>query len=705
MMKRAMMVSSFFLLAITVCLAYQYQGKPIPAGPDAYTQRKYKEGKKKWRREMVVDWYNRYGSKDKKWDEKVRSFLTEMVEFFEGDRTEERIAKIRSASSELMQLGCTDPYIVYCHGNLVHQFEGAAKAEQFVRRSLEMLEKSKYPPIYRYYAANRLAYICKELQRRDEEVNALIDRKLKYFAAATADQCYKNGHQRYLMGDFYLMWDALDGYQKDTLFNYLKEVRKAEPWIATVIRGDCHIARAWKARGGDWAYKVPEKAWEGFRDELKMAQDELVKAYELHPEYPEAAADMIAVKMGMQDTVSLRQWFDRAVAAQMDYFPAYNNFLWAIRPRWYGSHEDMYAFGLECLNTKRFDTDVPHTFLKVIWDIGSELHDWKDAYRRPGVYEHLKEYYEGVLREPTWENQSAYLKSLYAVTAWAAGKYDDAKKLFDELGDKVDTSAFKKFGTKPVFVFGEVNALTGPFKDQIRWAEKLYSENQSPEGLIIFEKAYEKTKDDPMASYYLRSRIVTLRIKQGLEKEEWVDLMPKGNLAGWQVMAGDWIIAGDGTLQGTSTNEGLMLLCDTYVDGNFEIKGDVETRFQASVMLGYYETVGNNWTDFRILPQSKQCVLGRHFGSEQMMRNVPLNYRNQFLLQVWDGRIAAYINGQPVFTAQDVEEDWSSPANGRIGFAGYYVGYPGNVVKFRNVQIRRLKTKPKGFDGTSKSGD
>jgi len=143
------------------------------------------------------------------------------------------------------------------------------------------------------------------------------------------------------------------------------------------------------------------------------------------------------------------------------------------------------------------------------------------------------------------------------------------------LGDEVDTSVFKAFNTKAEWVIGEVNALTGPFKDQIRLAEKLFNENQSPEGLIIFEKAYEKTKNDPMASAYLRSRIVTLRAKKELLKDEWTTLMPEKNLAGWEVKAGEWVIEEDGTLKGTSTNEGLMLLCNTYIDGNFEIKGEI----------------------------------------------------------------------------------------------------------------------------------
>jgi len=85
---------------------------------------------------------------------------------------------------------------------------------------------------------------------------------------------------------------------------------------------------------------------------------------------------MIKVLMGVGGSdgdLSLRDWFDRAVEAQMDYEPAYNSLLWALTPRWGGSHGKMYQFGLECLATKRFDTCVPEKLIQIVLDIDSEL--------------------------------------------------------------------------------------------------------------------------------------------------------------------------------------------------------------------------------------------------------------------------------------------------------------------------------------------
>ena len=77
-----------------------------------------------------------------------------------------------------------------------------------------------------------------------------------------------------------------------------------------------------------------------------------------------------------------RFWFDQAVAAQLDAPGAHRTLRWAIRPRWGGSHEEMLRFGLECLNTRRFDTSVPDVFADVVFDIKEENGGFSCAHRR-----------------------------------------------------------------------------------------------------------------------------------------------------------------------------------------------------------------------------------------------------------------------------------------------------------------------------------
>src|SRR5688572_9448763 len=110
-----------------------------------------------------------------------------------------------------------------------------------------------------------------------------------------------------------------------TFYTDLRKLPDADPWIVNMVGGDYHIKAAWALRGGGWAQDVTEEGWRGFNSNLKQARDCLLKAHELHPEYPEAASRMITVAMGAGDELNLdtREWFDKATSAQIDHIGAY----------------------------------------------------------------------------------------------------------------------------------------------------------------------------------------------------------------------------------------------------------------------------------------------------------------------------------------------------------------------------------------------
>jgi len=86
---------------------------------------------------------------------------------------------------------------------------------------------------------------------------------------------------------------------------------------------------------------------------------------------------MIAVAMAgeAEPSETPRVWFDRAVAAQFDYYEAYSSLLWSLRPRWLGSHEEMYDFGLECLAT----TNVIESLLSGVVRRSGRVTRWRDG--------------------------------------------------------------------------------------------------------------------------------------------------------------------------------------------------------------------------------------------------------------------------------------------------------------------------------------
>lgn len=106
----------------------------------------------------------------------------------------------------------------------------------------------------------------------------------------------------------------------------------------------------------------------------------------MHPEFPEAATEMLTVCMG-EGSDEEEAWLERAVAAEIDYVPAYTRMLRGpLLPRWGGSHEAMLDLGRRCLDSGRFGTALPAIFLEAVLIVGGELERPRDAVALPGVH-------------------------------------------------------------------------------------------------------------------------------------------------------------------------------------------------------------------------------------------------------------------------------------------------------------------------------
>ena len=134
---------------------------------------------------------------------------------------------------------------------------------------------------------------------------------------------------------------------------------------------------------------------------------------------------MIAVAMGGESEQSPQDWFDTVVAAQLDYLPAYGQMRWALRPRWGGSHEELYAFGCRAADTRRYDTMVPFELVLALNDIDEELDYDRTFWRREGVYPRLKEVLEGMAKEPSHpQGRRASRSGVLTIHAAVAGARD-----------------------------------------------------------------------------------------------------------------------------------------------------------------------------------------------------------------------------------------------------------------------------------------
>ena len=218
------------------------------------------------------------------------------------------------------------------------------------------------------------------------------------------------------------------------LFLKITESAKLDEVSRLTIRGFVEIELAWKVRGTGYANTVTNEGWKGFEEHLKLARTALVKAWELDPKRPQAPSKMITVAMGLDEgNQGERLWFDRAVAAQFDFHPAYDAYLWSLRPRWGGSHKAMLEFGKACLATARFDTDVPTFYSQAIFEIAGELDSPRAYFLNPEIAPDIMRLSQKLLEEPTRESERLKRQEMMATCAWLTGDYALAYQVLDTL--------------------------------------------------------------------------------------------------------------------------------------------------------------------------------------------------------------------------------------------------------------------------------
>jgi tetratricopeptide (TPR) repeat protein len=417
----------------------------LPNGPELMTWEKFNSRRYDWHLKTYVQNYEKHGHRSAVWDDEVRIMLGKYAVFRRQKTSKAFMQDLLDQVNHILELGCKDPRIISIKGIILYNLQSPVDAAPFLKQGLELLERSSYPKRYSFFTASHLCHVYGNTTGAQNPYKTYQRAKMKYLGQAALDHDYLDGHQRYYMQDFVTIFSnntCSMPEDVDLCMNTIDRSQQIDPWIALVAKGIYHIDLAWNYRGNGYAKSVSEENYRKFKAEIAKARKCLVQAYELHPEYPEAAAKMISVSMAIPGNVPMGQWFDRAIKAHFDYLYAYDDMLWALRPRWRGSHVEMLKFGIECLSTERFDTRVPSQFLVSLFKIGDELDNWRKPYQWPGVYKLIQKYFNGLLSEPKNKDYEAANKSFYVVVAWAAGHYQDAHRMMQELGTRFDRQAY-----------------------------------------------------------------------------------------------------------------------------------------------------------------------------------------------------------------------------------------------------------------------
>lgn len=404
-----------------------------------------------WTHKSMVDGFESFGAKDPKWDQDAREGLVKLVNAWRKGQARDLCLEAFESLNKAANSGCRDPMVLYGRARL---YDVVIRKElkvgiEMQTSAVQGVKESGYHPMRKAYS---YAYATKMVARKnitltDEQIETakqwLVEGKAVWLEACKDPEvpavCLHDVAEIFIQSSHYFNKDGAE--QVETYSRELKTARTKSGW-GDHLKGNFYVDYAWEARGGGWASSVTEDGWKLFKDRLDVAAAALTSAYEIEPLNRKASLRMMSVELGQnQGRERLDLWYRRAREADPDSMEVIRSKLWYLMPRWHGSHEEMRQFGHELLVEGDWETSAPMHLIEIHRMISGDKKDAKH-YLEPEVWKELSMVYEAAVQVFPKEMM---VKSGYCAAACQCEQWAVAKKLFDELGDKVEVKAF---GTK-----------------------------------------------------------------------------------------------------------------------------------------------------------------------------------------------------------------------------------------------------------------
>ena len=420
--------------------------RPLPRGDSVRTHADFEKHQVEFRRTRLVQAYDKSGKHDARWDEAARALL-ERATKMKPDPAMDLVA----AGDDLIAKGCDDPLVCFIYAYNLWQQNNAARAERFALHAVLAFEKSNYPKRTTRLAPLLLAQICRKQAPEKKRLGyGLLARGIEETVAAASGP-FAPGEQRAffteLEDDLIRDARALLVGNRHSLARSVSASKDVDPWLAHMILAQYHIDQAWQGRGTGYANTVSEEGWETFGEGIEQARAHLVEAWQLHTEFPEAAVGLIQTTMAIGGVAreTTRFWFDEAVAAEFNAPRAHAQLVLDLLPRWHGSHQALLKFGLECLETNRFDTEVPWTLQKTAVHVEAEEGDLRKLLADLKATDALEKLYSGYEQQVASDPQALKrLKTENLVFCWRRGWRAEAQSRLAKLGDQLDEDVLKQ---------------------------------------------------------------------------------------------------------------------------------------------------------------------------------------------------------------------------------------------------------------------
>ncbi len=676
----------------------------LPAG---HTEHDYRRALLAFNRRTLVDAYRASGHRDKRWDANAIAFLEAMAMYFTYAGVDRHYAQpntptmeqlIRLSDAAILNTGCDDPLLAYCYGVLLHDTLRIDAAEPVLAKWAERLEGSRYPA-YRVQAAWGRLHRLRVQKETNAGTAAALEKAYEAMVRMVTEKGLGATERRIY---FEHIKDELRVGSVKRQAQFIERLDKsdsgADPWLYHMLAGQYRINAAWTVRGKAFAGEVAREAWDPFGDHLRAARDHLVAAWKFDPASPEPAAAMITVAMGAGEALeeSPRAWFDRAVAAQADYGPAYSNYLWNLRPRWGGSHSEMYDFGLECLRSDRYDTRIPFQFVFAMERIANDRGDGR-FWRQAGVYDRAANLFERQRSVATGAQDRGWYAAYHAAVAWRNDKFAEARRLLDEAGQDPPTHGFDVINVIGRQAMSQTYVMTGPHAAAVARAESRFEQRSdyraADEAAAIYRDLADRLPAADRGAPFLRGRLAELDWRRRYDTGEWVDIQPDAQMSGWWAMGGAWRVDDQGRLVGTFSQGNQRLVCQGgFIGEDYEFAGCIEFPSDAEPAPAAGPIFAHNspFHSYGLSLHRRTGIVGLSTGTARIdhKRVTDLPDTCEFLVRVRGGLVTAEVNGEPVFRQHDLRHRLNVTPQRFVGVSGHTS--IAKTARFTKLRVRKL---------------
>jgi hypothetical protein len=420
---------------------------PIPQ--DAAAIEKRRHDWLAWNRRTLQGAYDEVGKKDARWDEPARKAMELAARMFSREVDPEVTSSdVYTAARAAVDAGCDDPMLLYLYGRSSDgpNYPGQPEAIRRAKVAAQALTASRYPAIRRAVALQVSGNQALSVSDLGDEVRKEAERDFDAVLALLAENVAGDERNEFWEGTWLdNLVELTRGYRTlgvpaeaayERIDAGLSKVADAKV-LRLLYRGHFWFHYGWEARTNAFAPAVPAGGFEALEKRLAIARKALNQAWALEPGLSWAAEALLEIDKGIGgDRANMELWFERAMKANGDNRGACWSKLDWLDPKWYGSEEEMLAFGRACRDTKNWRTGI--TLL--VGDAHLRI-----AGQRPGMgqveYMALPEVWADI--QPVYDE---YLKhhpnddiarSKFATLCYLGGHFREAEAQYVALGDRL----------------------------------------------------------------------------------------------------------------------------------------------------------------------------------------------------------------------------------------------------------------------------